>query len=301
MSNKTTIQVLDQYKKIKEDSRADIQQKIGFLGGGNMASAILQGLKQRQELEFVVIEPVEEARLNLLAMLPDRVTLLSQPTKDLENCSILVLATKPQQLKSAFLSAIRFLKKPLVISVAAGITTQSIEAWWASVHNESVSVVRTMPNTPALVGQGMTGLFASKQVSEAQKTLANKMMSSIGKTLWVSCEGDLDMITALSGSGPAYFFWLMDQLVKQAVDLGFSPTQARSLVVQTALGAAILADKSSDSLEILKEKVTSKGGTTAAALNVFEQEKMGDSVKNAIIAAHIRSKELAQEFAESTV
>jgi pyrroline-5-carboxylate reductase len=225
MNNKTTIQVVDQHKKVKEENRPAIQQKIGFLGGGNMASAILQGLKQRQELEFVVIEPVEETRLNLLAMLPDRVTLLSQPTKELENCSILVLATKPQQLKAAFLSATPFLKKPLVISVAAGITTQSIEAWWASTHNESVSVVRTMPNTPALVGQGMTGLFASKHVSEAQKSLANKMMSSIGKTLWVNNEADLDMITALSGSGPAYFFWLMDQLVKQAVDLGLSPTQ----------------------------------------------------------------------------
>jgi pyrroline-5-carboxylate reductase len=279
-----------------KDSRSQNHQRqcIGFLGGGNMTTAILQGLLHRDDINYVIVEPDVEAQKRLFSLMKNQVIrVIEKPNEALGDCSLIVLATKPQHLKKAFLDALAWLKTPLVISIAAGITTNAIAKWWSTFHDTQLEVVRTMPNTPALVGQGMTALYATETVSEKSRVAATKLMGVVGKTVWLSQEHLIDGMTAISGSGPAYFFWLMDEMVKSAVSFGFTADQARAIVVQNALGAAYLSAKSTDTLQTLKEKVTSKGGTTAAALGVLADQHVEDIFSQALLAAKNRAKELA--------
>lgn len=207
---------------------------------------------------------------------------------------IVILAVKPQVMKTV-LADVRdsiLTNDPLVISVAAGITTTQIERWLSS----DLSVVRTMPNTPALIGQGAIGMFANQQVTDHQKRMAEQIMDAVGTSLWLEQEGQVDAVTALSGSGPAYFFMFMEHLQAAAESLGLSAEDAALLTKKTAVGAALLAERSDESLAILRQRVTSPNGTTAAALDVFEADHIEQIICRAVKAANQRSVTLSEEF-----
>jgi pyrroline-5-carboxylate reductase len=183
---------------------------------------------------------------------------------------------------------------PLIVSIAAGITTSHLQSWLGG----DTAIVRCMPNTPALVGKGASGLFANKFVSDDQKQLAEQIMSAVGLSVWVDTEADIDTVTALSGSGPAYFFLFMEAMQNAAKEMGISNELARQLTYQTALGAAELALNSTDDIAVLRRNVTSPGGTTEQAINKFEDGGLRELVTSALQAARDRSIELADEFGE---
>lgn len=264
--------------------------KIGFIGAGNMATSIVGGLiaqgvsSQNIWLNDINIEHLQQVsgKFN---------TQHSASYKDFINlCDVVVLAVKPQNMAEVCSDLASNLKgtAPLFISIAAGITVERLTSWLGN-----VPIVRVMPNTPALVQTGASGLFASVQVTDEQKVLASNLLNSVGITVWLEQEGLMDAVTAVSGSGPAYFFLLMEQMIASGVDLGLPEATARDLVLQTALGAATLAANSEDSPSVLREKVTSPGGTTAAALNTFADGNFNELVKKALTAAKQRSEELA--------
>jgi len=207
---------------------------------------------------------------------------------------VVILAVKPQvmmdvcrQIRPALDS-----RSCLVISIAAGITAEHLKVWLG----DHLAIVRCMPNTPALVGKGATALWANEQVSAVQRSLAEEILAAVGVAIWLADESDMDAVTALSGSGPAYFFLLMEAMQDAALDLGLDADVARQLTYQTALGAAELALNSSASTAELRRQVTSPGGTTEQALNRFEQGGLRTLVKDALSAAQRRSRELAREF-----
>jgi pyrroline-5-carboxylate reductase len=256
-----------------------------------MASALIGGLL-RQGLpagQIEVVEPFEPARAALLGRFG--VTARPAPTAVLERAALVVWAVKPQTFKDAALPAAAHTARALHLSVAAGIGTQSIAGWLGTQR-----IVRAMPNMPALVGQGMTGLFARAGADATAKTQVEQVIAATGQYLWVSAEEQLDAVTALSGSGPAYVFLFLEAMTQAGADMGLPPAQARQLAVATFQGAAELAARSGESPEALRQGVTSKGGTTHAAITHMQQRQVPEHFIEAMRKARERARELAAEF-----
>ncbi|MFA5983742.1 MAG: pyrroline-5-carboxylate reductase [Methylococcaceae bacterium] len=267
-------------------------EKIGFIGGGNMASSLISGLiSSGHAAEQIWVSDVNPDTLTALAN-TFGVHAIADNTALVNAVDVVVLAVKPQTLKAVAQSLASLIQqqKPLVVSIAAGISQTSLSAWLGL----DIAIVRCMPNTPALVQTGATALHANAQVNAKQHDLAENIMRAVGISLWVSDEGDLDAVTAVSGSGPAYFFLLMEAMEKVAIELGLSEQVARLLVQQTALGAAKIALESTESPEQLRTRVTSPGGTTEQALAVFKQGDFTGLVAKALQAARDRSIELSK-------
>ena len=265
---------------------------IVFIGGGNMASALIGGLiahgQAPEDIRVVEIQPVAAARLRK----DWGVETFADALPALAGAGTLVLAVKPQNLWEMASALPRLAPDVRVISVAAGIRTDSLSRW---LHGHA-NIVRAMPNTPALVRQGTAGLYAMAGVSEEDRLHAQSLLRAVGSVVWVEKESDLDAVTAVSGSGPAYVFYFMEAMIKAALSLGLSETAARQLVQDTVSGAAQLAKDGPDRPEILRRKVTSPGGTTEAALSVFERERMQSIVIQAMQAASKRSCELGESL-----
>lgn len=266
--------------------------KIAFLGGGNMATALIGGLiaKGQDPRAISVIEMSPAARERLGAKFP--VHLSTAPDAAAQGAEVLVLAIKPQDMQAALASFAGFSKEKLVVSVAAGIRLEALSRWLGG-HRR---IVRCMPNTPGLIGAGITGLYASADVEKREREKAETILRAVGEVVWVAEERLLDPVTAVSASGPAYVFWFIEQLAASAVKLGIPKEDALRLAKQTVLGAARLALSSEKEPAELRRDVTSKGGTTEAALNVFEQEKLAERFFRAIEAASRRGEEMGREF-----
>ncbi|WPB56716.1 pyrroline-5-carboxylate reductase [Xylophilus sp. GOD-11R] len=264
---------------------------VTFIGGGNMASAIIGGLI-RQGLDasrIDVVEPFEAARDKL----QQQFGILAQASAGafLSRASVVVWAVKPQTFREAATAVAPLAPKALHLSVAAGISSGSIAAWLGTGR-----IVRAMPNTPALVGQGMTGLFAREEVNAADRGLVEGVLRPTGRLSWVDNEKQLDAVTALSGSGPAYVFYFLESMVQAGIEMGLSAEQARALSVATFQGASHLAAVSSDPLEEMRQRVTSKGGTTYAAVTAMDEAGIKNSFVAALHAAERRARELGAEF-----
>jgi pyrroline-5-carboxylate reductase len=266
--------------------------KIAFLGGGNMASALIGGLiaKGADPRSISVIEMSPAAREKLGARHP--VHLSTAPDAAMLRADVLVLAVKPQDMKRALASISGFSKDKLIVSVAAGITLKSLTRWLDG-HRK---IVRCMPNTPALIGAGITGLYASPEVDKGEREKAETILRAVGEVVWMPEERLLDPVTAVSASGPAYVFWFIEQLAASAEQLGIPKDAALKMAKQTVLGAAQLASQSSESPATLRKNVTSKGGTTEAALNVFDEEKLAERFQRAVAAASKRGEEMGREL-----
>lgn len=228
------------------------------------------------------------------------ISALAAPDAVLEVHDVWVLAVKPQQLSDVVRAARPFLQPgTLVISIAAGIALSSLCQWLGQDGRVWPDVIRAMPNTPALVGQGITGLAAAPTVSAAKRDLTAQILSSVGEVVWVRDDDQVDAVTALSGSGPAYVFRFIEGLIEGGRALGLSDEQARCLAIATVSGAASLASQSQEPVSILRERVTSKGGTTAAALDVMASGQFFETVVAAMLAAHKRAGELSAEFGKA--
>ncbi len=260
---------------------------VAFVGGGNMAGALIGGMLQAgfnaSEIDVLEIDP---ARGHELAD-RHRVRVHALPGAWLEAGEVVVLAVKPQQMHEAVMAIQPHLRQPLVLSIAAGVRTQTIAGWLAT-----GTIVRAMPNMPALIRAGITAAVALPNVSAAQRAAADKILGAVGTVIWLDDETLLDAVTALSGSGPAYVFYFIEAMHAAARAMGFDEAQARALTVQTFAGAAQLAAQSQESIGALRDKVTSKGGTTAAALASFERDQVDEAIARAIRAAAARAREL---------
>jgi pyrroline-5-carboxylate reductase len=264
---------------------------IAFIGGGNMATAIIGGLIRdgHAPQQILVVDPVEAQRGKLEATLGVRT--LPAASDRLGAAAVVVWAVKPQQFKEAAAQTGAFTPKALHYSVMAGLRTDDMARLLGSPR-----IVRAMPNTPALVGQGMTGLFARPEVSADEKALIDAMVRPTGQALWVDQEAQLDAVTAMSGSGPAYVFYFIEAMVQAGQDMGLSAEQSRQLALATFAGATSLAAQSTEAPAVLRERVTSKGGTTHAALSHMEQQGVKASFVAAMRAAQARAAELGDEF-----
>jgi pyrroline-5-carboxylate reductase len=266
-------------------------KQLLFVGGGNMASAIVGGLLQQglAAAQMRVVEPYEPQREVLLQKFG--VDARGSMSADWKDCDLVVWAVKPQTFKEAALACSANTQGALHLSVAAGIRTDSMAQWLGTDR-----IVRAMPNTPALVGLGMTGLFARKGCTEADSELAQQVVGTTGEYVWLQQETDLDAVTALSGSGPAYVFYFLEAMRQAGTDMGLNPDTALALAIGTFKGAATLAQNSPESPEVLRERVTSKGGTTYAALTSMEASGVKAAFVKAMHAAHLRAQELGDEF-----
>ena len=268
---------------------------ICFIGGGNMATALITGLKNADQLGVLHVVDLSLATLEKLA---DDVgaSIAQEIDERVVAQQVIVLAVKPQQMRQIALTLAPLLKKasnaPLIISIAAGIRGQDLVRWLG----DYPALVRCMPNTPALISMGITGMVAWPDVTAEQKAQADKILSAVGSTLWLDKEELLDAVTAISGSGPAYVFYFIEAMQAAAAQLGLSAEQGQKLALATFTGAAQLAASSPDSVQVLREKVTSKGGTTFAALNSLEQAQVKQSIVQAIRIAAARGRELGEEF-----
>ncbi|KAI8372062.1 pyrroline-5-carboxylate reductase [Choanephora cucurbitarum] len=272
---------------------------ISFIGGGNMAEAILCGLQSsgHPSSRLRYSEPLEERRHYMQERYPKMVG--SDNNKDtVQGADVVVLAVKPQVLRSVVAELGQTLSdRPdtLIVSIAAGITTKDIYKWLKVSH--PVSIVRCMPNTPALIGEGAVGLFATDHVNDNQKELTQDIMKSIAKQVsWVQEEALIDTVTGISGSGPAYFFLIMEAMQNAGVEAGLTPEEAKALTLQTCFGAARMAQTSSDDLATLRRKVTSPKGTTEAAIHSMETNEIRKVMAEAVFSAQNRGRELAEEL-----
>jgi len=268
-----------------------MNKRIAFIGGGNMASAIIGGLlgQGMPAGQIDVVEPLAETRDKLKSSYG--LNALAATGAFLAGADLVIWAVKPQTFREAALQAQPHTRNALHLSVAAGIRSDSIASWLVTER-----VVRAMPNTPALIGQGISGLFARPAVSQQDKDWVARVMAGTGEFLWLDAEEQLDVVTALSGSGPAYVFYFMEAMTTAGVEMGLTREQAHQLTVATFVGASALARTSSESLKVLRQRVTSKGGTTDAAISSMEDEDMQAQLINAIYAARKRAKELGDEF-----
>ncbi|MFI0547009.1 MAG: pyrroline-5-carboxylate reductase [Brachymonas sp.] len=266
--------------------------QFAFIGGGNMASAIIAGLIKNGAAasSIQVVEPYAPQREKLAQDFAG-IVLHEQAGSALQSAQLVVWAVKPQVFQEVAAQTARFVSQALHLSVAAGINSDSLAAWLGSQR-----IVRAMPNTPALVGLGMTGLFARAGVGAADKTAVEQAIAATGQYLWVAHEADLDAVTAVSGSGPAYVFYFMEAMMAAGQELGLSAAQAKQLTLATFNGATQLAATSPESPAILRERVTSKGGTTYAALSHMQAADIAANIAQAMHKAAARSAELGQEF-----
>jgi len=265
---------------------------IAFIGGGNMASAIIGGLLKsgRSAASVLVVEPVQAQRDKLHSEQGVRTFAAGDPA--LAQASLVVWAVKPQSFGAAATPCAAWVGGALHLSVMAGIRSDAI-ARAAGTQR----VVRAMPNTPALIGQGIAGLFARAAVTAEDKAQVEAVLAPTGRTLWVAREEDLDAVTALSGSGPAYVFYFVEAMMQAAQEMGLSAEQGKQLALATFAGATSLATASDEPPEVLRERVTSKGGTTHAALSSLEASGVKAAFIRALKAAQQRARELGDEFA----
>jgi pyrroline-5-carboxylate reductase len=272
----------------------NMTQSTAFIGGGNMATAILGGLIRESTPvnQIWVVEPNAEARERLLTQF--QVNVLAAPTPDLAVVDLMVWAVKPQVFKEAAQLTKAYAGHVLHLSVAAGISSDSISNWLGTDR-----VVRAMPNTPALVGKGMTALYARAGVNSVEREQISRTLAATGELLWVDVESKLDAVTALSGSGPAYVFYFLEAMVDAGAALGLSREQAYTLALGTFGGATALAAQSDDAPDILRQRVTSKGGTTYAAISSMERDQVKEKFISAMTAACHRAGELGIEFGAS--
>lgn len=271
---------------------------ICFIGGGNMATSLIGGLIGQGHAadSIVVSDPNESQREQLTQQYGIQTFADCGPA--MANADIVVLAVKPQVMKAVALSIAAAIpadaKQPMFVSIAAGINLFSLQSWLG----EKQAIVRCMPNTPSLIQLGASGLFANKHTSIVQKNLAETVLKAAGIVQWVQSEAEIDAVTAVSGSGPAYYFLLMEAMIDAGVELGLSRETASELTIQTAIGAAHMAKESDVDVAELRRRVTSPGGTTEQAINTFESAHLRDIVKAALSAANRRSVELAQSLGE---
>lgn len=266
-------------------------QPIAFIGGGNMAGALVGGLLQRglQPADLIVVEPHPPQRDKLLAQFG--LQALAEAGPALARAGTVVWAVKPQSFAEAAAPCRAHVGGALQLSVMAGIRSERIAQ-----ATGSERIVRAMPNTPALIGQGIAGLFAREAVSADERAQVEALLAPTGRTLWVAQESDLDAVTALSGSGPAYVFYLLEAMEAAAAQMGLPPDQGRALAQATVAGAAALAGQSAESPATLRAQVTSKGGTTHAAVSALEAAGVGPAIVGAILAARQRARELGDAF-----
>jgi len=271
---------------------------IGFIGGGNMASSLIGGLiADGWQADCIsVSDPDNQCREHLSSRFSVHTT--DNNLSILNTSDVLVLAVKPQVMAEVTqpLAAAVQQNAPLIISIAAGINMADLSRWLDGYHN----IVRTMPNTPAMVQSGATALYADSSVDQAGRDLAETVMRAVGLTLWVEKESLIDAVTAISGSGPAYFFYIMEAMEQAGIDMGLSAESARLLTIQTAFGAAKMALESDDDPGTLRQKVTSPGGTTERALSIMEENQLKQIFGQALQAACDRSQELAKILGQNT-
>jgi pyrroline-5-carboxylate reductase len=267
------------------------RQPIAFIGGGNMASAIIGGLIRdgMPASEIEVVEPFGEAREKLKSQFG--VQAQERATAQLARAALVVWAVKPQTFKDGAAAVRPFVSQALHLSVAAGIRSDSIAAWLGTQR-----IVRSMPNTPALIGKGMTALFARPGLQKEDKAWVEEVIATTGESLWVDDESLLDAVTAISGSGPAYVFFFLEAMAQAGVEMGLSRDHAYRLALGTFAGASELARVSSEPPEVLRQRVTSKGGTTYAAITSMEQDRVQALFIKALHGAQQRAKELGDEF-----
>jgi pyrroline-5-carboxylate reductase len=265
-------------------------QSIAFIGGGNMASAMIGGLvKQSVGAQIQVVEPSPASRELLQTHFP--ALLIVDSVEKLQLADMLVMAVKPQVMPTVCQQLAQqhgWVASTLIVSIAAGINIDAMTQWFA--HRR---IVRAMPNTPALIGMGIAGVYGNS-LCTADQAKVTALLSSVGQVRWFDNEPLLDAVTALSGSGPAYAFYFLEAMQNAGIQMGLSPADAKALVVQTMKGAAHLAEQSPETLATLRERVTSKGGTTAAALKVMQHHKLDQHIIEALKAAQQRAFELSQ-------
>ena len=268
-----------------------MSKRIAFIGGGNMASAIIGGLIGQgfAPTHIDVVEPFAEAQKKLKTVYGLHAHAVAGAF--LDQAALVIWAVKPQTFKEAAQQVRLHTANALHLSVAAGIRSDSIAQWL-----NSERVVRAMPNTPALIGKGMTALFARPAVTAQDKEWIGKVMATTGEFLWLDAEDQLDAVTALSGSGPAYMFYFMEAMADAGADMGLTRAQAYRLAVATFIGAGELARSSGEPPEILRQRVTSKGGTTYAAISSMDTDNIKAQFVRAMHAARHRAKELGDEF-----
>jgi pyrroline-5-carboxylate reductase len=268
--------------------------ELTVLGAGNMGRALIGGLLRHgvRPEQIAVGESQEPARTALSRELG--ITAMADNAAAIRKANLVVLAVKPQDAGSVLgpLAAELQQRRPVVLSIAAGVRIQALQSWCGA----GVPVIRAMPNRPALVGAGATGLFAPAEVDASRRAMAAQIMQSVGEIVWVATEDALDVVTALSGSGPAYFFLLAEAMAKAGVDLGLPEDTARRLSIATLHGAGLLAQGSDGDLARLRAEVTSKGGTTEAALRVLQAAGFNDLIGRAVEAATRRGSELAEQL-----
>jgi pyrroline-5-carboxylate reductase len=261
--------------------------KITFLGGGNMANALIGGMLKQgfAPADIDVIEPGRDARDRLQAY---AVNCLESAEMLGSAGDLLVLAVKPQQMRNAVAPLVGKLGDAVVVSIAAGLGMAALSRWLGG-HRR---IVRSMPNTPALIGAGITGLCALPEVDAAGRAAAERVLRAVGSTVWIDDEARMDAVTAISGSGPAYVFLFIEALQQAAADLGFTPEQGRQLAIGTVQGAAALAAQASEPASVLRERVTSAGGTTEAALQTMAERGVKEGIIAGVMAAERRGREL---------
>lgn len=266
--------------------------KIAFIGGGNMATALIGGLagKLTAGANIHVVDINAGALQKLQTQFG--VTTAQEIDAAIGQSDVVVLAVKPQQMKDVVAKLRPHLSKQLILSIAAGIRAVDLSRWL----NGYDAIVRTMPNTPALIGQGITGLVATAGVSAPQRAAADAIMRAVGATVWLDDESLIDPVTAVSGSGPAYVFYFIEAMQQAAQEMGLTAEQGTQLAIATFVGASQLAAQSPDPVAVLRERVTSKGGTTHAALTSMECGGVKDAIVIAMKAAAARGKQLGEEF-----
>ncbi|SJM66766.1 pyrroline-5-carboxylate reductase [Psychrobacter piechaudii] len=276
-------------------------KKISFIGGGNMAQALISGLIGRgiNPSNITVADPSEAIRDQLKqrkinAVDPTANTETDNSQVAVKGADVVVLAVKPQVMRQVVSDFAEVLDRQLVISVAAGLSTESLSKMLGGYKN----IVRAMPNTPAMIQKGATGLYAADYITEADKTLAASLMSASGLVSWVEKEEQLHAVTAVSGSAPAYFFYMLESMIDAAVEQGLDSKQAAALAMQTALGAAQMAITSEEAPAELRRKVTSPNGTTQAAIESLQQDNFAQVMKKAMQACYTRSEEISNELAD---
>lgn len=272
---------------------AVLNSNITFIGGGNMAQALIGGLLSRglASTRVTVSDPVEKVRELLL----EKEINVTENNRDaIQNADVVVLAVKPQVLATVLKPLHGLFEGKLIISIVAGAEVDSIARLTGATR-----IVRVMPNTPALVQTGAHGLFAPAAVDAEDRQLASQILAATGLTIWVDVESQIDVVTAVSGSGPAYFFYMMESMIRAGKNLGLDEKVATALTLQTALGAAQMAITSSNTPSELRKNVTSPNGTTQAALEVFDRAQISQNIQAALAAAQKRSQELAQQLSDS--
>lgn len=271
--------------------------KIAFIGGGNMATALIAGLAG--QLTGAGSLHVVDPNLDALARLAGQYGVSTAASIDVQvgAADVVVLAVKPQQMREVALALQPLLgAQPLVLSIAAGIRIADLSRWLGGYTR----IVRAMPNTPALIAMGITGMVAGLDVDEAQRSAADQVMRAVGQTVWLKDESLIDPVTAVSGSGPAYVFYFLEAMQQAALEMGLDAEQGRQLALATFTGAAQLAAQSGDPVEVLRQRVTSKGGTTHAAIASMEAAGVKEAIVAAMKAAAERGRELGDELGKDS-